>query len=178
MSYSTLKGIYVGDKTTNVVEMNNSWGSSPVVWEVMAKNYIAETPGGYLMGGSQTDFWEMWKRRDIPIEYRLVFLFTLDHGYVLKKDYPRMASAIRKFLTDFDLERTEVCGRVNHWHFIQHQFETCEEPALALWGTSVSQDPWKGEYDEDADEYGPVDWSKAYDIFELSELQQEFTVSA
>lgn len=99
-----------------------------------------------------------------------MFLWTLDHLYVKKADYRRFAKDLRTFLD----ATTISANHVNHWPLIAQAFEMEPEyPALALHCTTVNPDPWDGPYDEDKDEYGPYDWTKAYDLYaELEALKQ------
>jgi hypothetical protein len=65
----------------------------------------------------------------------------------------------------------------NHWPLIAQEFEMDPDyPALALHCTTVNSDPWMGPYNEEKDEYGPYDWTQAWDVYaELDALKLEPT---
>lgn len=175
MSRTTVKGIYPGEKTTNVMELRNSHGSAPPVWEAMAERYLNVTksydhpnPGWMQLNDT---LWDLWKRHNIPVEHRMVFMLTFDRAYVAKKDYARMAEAIRKFLVDFPPKE----GCVNHWQALYNLFVSDPDiPGVGLYCTSVSDDPFNGEWNKEKEDYDPPDWSEIYDLCEqLDELEKE-----
>ena len=168
MSYTTIKAIYPNDRTENLMELGNSHGSAPPVWEALSNKYLGTT-ASYVypnMGYMQRldELWPLWKRLDIPEEYRLVLMLTFDRAYVAKKYYPRMFMAIDKFLTDFPPR----LGTVNHWRKIMgvlHVQDGSEGvPGIGLHCTSVSDDPFLGPWNEEKDERDPPDWNEIYEI--------------
>jgi hypothetical protein len=165
MSYTTIKAIYPGDRTESLEELGNSHGSAPPIWEAMARKYIGvskayDYPGvGWMQ--CLDKIWPLWKRTDIPEEHRLVLMFTYDRAYVAKKDYARMALAIRQFLKDFPPHP----GHVNHWNHIAELLESDPDiPAIGLYCTSISEDPFHGPWNEEKEEYDPPDWNEVYDL--------------
>ncbi len=167
MSRTTIKAIHPGDKTEDLEELSNSWGSGPPVWAAMAGKYLGITRAydhpnkGWMQ--LDNELWDLWKRSDIPEEHRLVFMLTFDRAYVARKDYARMAASIRKFLADFP----PTLGHVNHWDHIARLFESNPDiPGIGLYCTSVSSDPFHGEWNEEKDDYDPIDWSEIYDLCE------------
>jgi hypothetical protein len=169
MSRTTIMAIYPGEKAEGIKELSNSWGSAPPVWEAMAAKYLNvfgsyNYPNkGYMQLGDE--LWDLWKRRDIPVEHRMVFMMTFDCAYVAKADYPRMAAAIRRFLADFPPHP----GHSNHWAAIAELLESNPEfPGIGLWCTSVSRNPFSDDFD-DNDKPIPFDWGTAYSICERIE---------
>ena len=164
MSRSTLQAIWPGEKHENVVEYRNSHGTGPIVWREFCERHLGLDPNWWLFNYQETPnlLWDAYKRQDIPQAYRAVLLFTCDHFYVKKADYRRFAKDLRTFLED-----TRISANVsNHWPLIAQRFEMEPDyPALALWCTSVTSDPWVGAYDEATDEYAPFDWSLARDVY-------------
>lgn len=164
MSSSMLQAIWPGEKHEDVREFHNSWGTAPIVWDTFCVRYLQRNPHWWVISAGEkgSDLWDLWKRLDIPESHRAVLLFTLDNIYVKRADYRRFAAHLRAFLED----TTISADRVNHWPLIAQFFEMEPDyPAVAIWCTSVVGDPWLGPYDEDKDEYGPFDWSKAYDLY-------------
>ena len=174
MSYTTIKAIYPGVKHEDLEELGNSYGSAPPIWQSMAAKYLGVTksydhpnPGWMQLNDK---LWDLWKRTDIPEEHRLVFMLTFDRAYVARKDYARMATAIRKFLSDFPPEP----GTVNHWDHIAWLLERdLQVPAIGLYCTSVAEDPFQGKWNEEKEDYDPPDWSDIYDLCEQIDSLKE-----
>jgi hypothetical protein len=167
VSYTTIKAIYPGKKTKDLQELRNSYGSAPPVWEAMASRYLGVTKAydhpslGWMQLGNE--LWDLWKRQDIPVEHRMVFMLTFDRAYVARRDYARMANAIRKFLSDFPPK----VGAANHWDHIAFLLESNPKiPGIGLYCTSVSEDPFQGKWNEKKEDYDPPDWSDIYDLCE------------
>ena len=174
MSRTTIKAIYPNEKCEDLEELANSWGSAPPVWEAMAAKYLGVTEAyaypnkGWMQIGDQ--LWDLWKRTDIPEEHRMVFMFTFDRAYVARKNYARMAAAIRKFLADFPPKP----GHSNHWGRIAELLESNPDiPGIGLYCTSVSEDPFLGKWNEEKEEYDPFDWSETYDVCEQIDSLKE-----
>jgi hypothetical protein len=174
MSYSTIKAIYYGDRTEDIFELRNSHGTAPYVWEAMAKKYLGITKAydhpnkGWMQ--LDNELWDLWKRKDVPEEHKLVFMLTFDRAYIARENYQKMSQAIKKFLLDFP----PVFENVNHWMTISEILEgklngkiKIEDiPGIGLYCTSVSEDPFQGSWNEDKDEYNPPDWSTIWEICE------------
>lgn len=168
MSHTTMKAIYPGDRIEDLEELSNSYGSAPPVWQALSNKYLGtrESYSYPEKGWMQRldELWPLWKRLDIPKEYRLVLMLTFDRAYVAKKDYARMFTAIDRFLTDFPPEP----GTVNHWRKIMGilHVQAGEDgvPGLGLHCTSVSEDPFQGQWNEEKEEYDPPDWNEIYDL--------------
>lgn len=172
MSYSTIKAVYPNEKIESIFELSNSHGTAPYVWAAMAKVYLGidkaydHPKKGWMQ--LEDELWDLWKRSDIPEEHRLVFMLTFDRAYVARENYPRMVTAIRKFLKDF----TSPIGHVNHWPTIadilegknNREIKIEDIPGIGLYCTSVSDDPFNGPWNEAKEEYDPPDWSKIWEI--------------
>lgn len=163
MSSTTIKAIWPGEKAKGIAELRNAWGSAPFVWDAMCARYLG---GNWL---SQSDkLWPLWKDPRAPENQRAVLALTFDKMYLLKKDYTRAAADIRQFLADFPSNSE----RVNHWPAIAELLESDPDyPAIGFHMTSVAEDPWRGQYNEDADDYDPIDWSRAWSIYDELDKQ-------
>ena len=168
MSYTTVKAVWPGKRTSDLEELPNSHGSAPVVWEAMAGRYLGVTkaydyPGkGWMQ--LDNELWDLYKRKDIPLEHRAVFMLTFDRAYVEKRNYEAMAAAIRQFLMDFPPK----LGHANHWPRLAELFESKPRPpAIGLYVTSVSEDPFLGPWNEKKDRYDKLDWKTAYELFDV-----------
>ncbi|EOZ4686744.1 TPA: hypothetical protein MDT29_000892 [Klebsiella pneumoniae] len=155
MSYTTVIAVWPGEKTKPLKELRNAWGCAPVIWGDMAGLYLE---GSYW---SCTDeLWPLARRQDIPIHLRTVLALTYDNMIVLRADYARAAGCIRQYLADFP-------EKASHWPALAELFESAPDcPAIGLWMTSVCGNPFLGDWDEEAGEYGQPDWSKFWNLFE------------
>jgi len=160
MSYTTVKALWPGEKHEDLEELRNSHGSAPVIWDLMCQEYLGTKEFGY--DRVIDDLWPLWKRCDIPEYRRAVLMMTYDRVYVIKADYERAAKDIRAFLKDYPPKPE----RVNHWTRIAEIYESNPDiPAIGLYCTSVSEDPFAGTWDEEKDEEGPTDWEECYDMY-------------
>lgn len=160
MSSTTIKAVWLGNKTEDLLELRNSHGSAPVVWNELAKRYLGVIDHSYSLHGDE--IWPLYKRDDMPPHHRSVLLITYDNAIVMKSDFKRAASDIRAFLTDFPPEN----GYVNHWSKIAEIFESdpdCE--AIGFWMTSVSCDPFSGWWNEEIGDYDAPDWDVYWNIY-------------
>lgn len=172
MSYTTIVYVFPNEKVECGEELRNSYGSAPVVWDALCQKYLSFPKYGWVMrSGGLSVLWDLWKNKDIPTHQRAVLMMTFDRAYVSKENYQRAANDIRAFLSDFPVD-PEI---VNHWPVIAEYFESDPDiPAIGLWCTSVSDNPFHGSWDEEKEEYAPPDWNECRDIYrELSMLEDE-----
>lgn len=161
MSYTTIVHVFPGEKIECGEELENSWGSAPYVWDWLIKKYI-DPRGSMMYGNSTNKLWKLWKRSDVPVHQRAVLMMTFDRAYVSKEHYTRAATDIRMFLRDYFNSAV-----VNHWPRIAEIFEgNPDVPAIGFWCTSVSSNPFNGEFDEEKDEYLPPNWGNCYEIYD------------
>lgn len=165
MSYTTVLGLTPKDTSSSAVydieELHNSHASAPVIWDAMCQKYLGTEPYGYMFSIDQ--LWPIYKDLSIPEYRRAVLVMTYDRAYVSKENYKRAASDIRTWLEHFPPKE----GYVNHWVRIAEIFESepdCE--AIGLHCTSVSENPFMGEWNEEKEEYDPIDWDTAFEIYE------------
>ena len=158
MSYTTVLAVHPNEKVEDLFELRNAWGSAPVIWEAMAQQYLNK--GAF---GAGAELWGLWKNQNIPVLHRIVHLFTFDRAYISKKDFIRAANDIRAFLKDFPQPENHI----NHWFAIADYLETDPEvPAIGFHMTSVSENPFHGDWDEENETYGETDWSKCYSVYD------------
>lgn len=163
MSRSTVIAVWPGEKSDEFKELHNAWGSAPVVWNAMAKRYI---DGSYWSNIEK--LWSLPRRQDIPLHLRAVLAMTFDNMIVMRADYSRAAECIRHYLVDFPADERKV----NHWPVLAELFESDPEcPAIGLWCTSVCENPFCGEWNDDKEEYGQPDWSKFWNVFQWLDNQ-------
>jgi hypothetical protein len=164
MSYTTILHIFPGEKVECGEELRNSWGSAPYVWDFMGNKYIFNF--SIFRDQAMKDLWQLYKKAIVPAHQKAVLMMTFDKAYVAKENYAKAAKDIRLFLQDHN--DTTV---VNHWHHIAEVFESNPDvPAIGFWHTSVSGNPFNGDWDEEKEEYLPPNWDDCYEIYtELGE---------
>lgn len=165
VSYTTIVKVFVGEKIALCVpELKNAWGSAPVIWITMAREYLHDETKA-LTGGNE--LWDLWKNKDIPIHQRAVLMMTFDRAYVAARDYLRAEQDICKFLNDFPV--SDRCA--NHWPAIALMFHNASNKPLpnegiGFWMTSVSGNPFNGEWNDEEEKYGPLDWDEVYSVYD------------
>ncbi len=158
MSYTTILAVYPGEKIEELFELGNAWGSAPVIWDVMAQKYLNK--GAF---GAGDELWGLWKDQKIPLLHRTVHLISFDRAFILKKDFKQAAQDIRAFLKDFPQPENHI----NHWFSIADYLEADPNvPAIGFHMTSVSENPFHGDWNEVDETYDPPKWSKCYSVYD------------
>jgi hypothetical protein len=154
MSYTTVLEVRPGEGFSEIEELRNSWLSAPLVWDVIAKRYGT---GGFFAEGDA--FWNLWKDERLEPFERAVFLMTFDRAYVLKKDYAQAARDIGDFMA-----KRNVGG---HWVRIRDLFASDPDmPAIGFHLTSVSDNPFGGDWNEEKEDHDSIDWDLAYSVYD------------
>ena len=170
MSYSTIKAIWPGEKHENLEELHNSAGTAPVIWGALSEQYLGDR-SAWLFKSDQ--LWPMYKRQDIPKCMRAVLMMTYDRAYVERKDYAQAAADIEEFLRIAPPPERHI----NHWPRLAELFRSDPDiPAIGLYCTSVGEDPFEGEWNEEKEEHDPPDWTRCWSVYDdvaLSESQRE-----
>jgi hypothetical protein len=162
MSYTTIKSVWPGERADDIEELRNSHGSAPVIWGDMGQRYLGCGRFEVMWGSNADNLWPLWKRKDIPLHHRAVLALTYDNVLLMKADYARAAADIRAYMKDFPPQS----GYVNHWSRIAEILESSPDcPAIGFHWTSVCEDPFQGDYNEDREDYDQPDWSKYWDMY-------------
>jgi len=160
MSRTTVMAVCLGEKAERLEELQNSWGSAPFVWNALAMQYLGMGAGEYSLRTSEV--LPMYKRPDMPSHQRAVLLMTYDNAIVRQADYKRAAADIRAFLDDFPPR----AGYANHWARIAEIFDSPPDcTAIGFWMTSVSENPFQGEWNEELEEYAAPDLARYWDVY-------------
>jgi hypothetical protein len=86
-------------------------------------------------------------------------MMTFDRAYVEKKDYAQASDDIGQFMTKHNIG--------GHWVRIRDLFASNpDHPAIGFQFTSVSENPFAGDWNEEKEDYDPVDWSEAYSVYD------------
>ncbi|HEX7909949.1 MAG TPA: hypothetical protein VF534_17915 [Paraburkholderia sp.] len=165
MSTTDVYAVWPGERHEEIAELRNGHGSAPVVWAKMFTRYVgggfSRYPDSEYMFRTE-ELWPLWKRMDIPKPLRAVLAITYDHVIVTRANYTRAAADVREFLSAFPVDPE----RVNHWPRIAEIFESNPDcPAIGFRWTSVCEDPFNGDWNEEIEDYDPPDWSQKWDVY-------------
>ena len=166
MSRTTIMKVWPFRRVECATELSNSWGFCPAIWDAMYMKYLGRK---LILSDDMTALWQLYKRSDIPLSHRAVLCMTFDNAYIRNRDYKRAATHIRGFLEDFPTTKEKV----NHLPEIASILdELPDSPAIGFWGTSVSDTPFLGPYNECNDDYDTFDWTMAFDIYDELAAQE------
>jgi len=161
MSYTTILAVSREGHET-IKELHNSWGSAPFVWDKLCSIYL-DDKHWFLNRDNAEALWALARREDIPFWHRSVLVMTFDRAYITRDDFGRAAGDIRQFLADFPPEP----GHINHWDAIADLLSGDPSiSAIGFWHTSVSENPFDGQWNEEAEDYDPLDWSTTINVYE------------
>lgn len=167
MSSTTILALDVSGekvKSEELKELRNSWGSAPVVWSIIGHKYAGCSEFGYME--CIEDIWKLYESESVPLHVRAMLMMTFDYAYVKKENFKRAAEDIRKFAEQFPTEE----NRVNHWPTIAAFYESNPDAqAIGLHQTSVTENPFDGEYDAEKEDYLGVMVADCYEIYETLE---------
>ena len=166
MSYTTIVNIKEDNTNESIIELKNSWGSATVIWSEFCKEYMGIDNKKTILSDSDYDrLWTKYKDSSIPIHHRAVLMMTYDGAYVDKKDFKRAESDIRKCLFDLLYDYDKLA--VNHWPKIADVFKKDQGyHRIGLWCTSVCENPFNGEWNEELEEYEPIDNDSIFNLYE------------
>lgn len=160
MSTLTIKGLRLGADIDDLLELKNSHGGAPVIWDAMGQKYLGLRKFGY---NTETErLWPLWRDMSIPKSFRAVLLMTYDDVIIAKEHFARAAADLRAFLTDFPPDPQYV----NHLASLAEVFESQPDyDGIGFHWTSVCEDPFGGSYDEDTDEHMAHDYSQNWSLY-------------
>lgn len=160
MSYTTVYAVCFRTSVEEIAELRNAWGSAPVVWDAMCQRYL----GRESWRGDDKPLWALARDPRVPECERAVHAMTFDRAYVKAADIPQAIEHVQEFL-----DRNPVSlERENHWPKIIELMKGLGEGCgIAFHMTSVSADDyWRGEWNEDIEDYDDPDWDKMLDVYE------------
>lgn len=160
MSRTTVMAVWPGDRAERLLELRNSHGTAPVVWNAVAMQYLGFADYAYSRRAEEV--WPLYKRADMPRHQRAVLLMTYDDAIVMRADYKQAAADIRAFLDDFPPRD----GYANHWPRIAELFDSNPDcPAIGFWMTSVCENPFEGPWNEELGMRDAPEWDRYWDAY-------------
>lgn len=158
MSYTTVLNIDVGKGHTENTELRNSWQSAPRIWIALCTKYFNNEHWMSL----SSELWDLYKNKSVPEHHRAVLMMTFDKAYIAKENYHKAIKDINQFMADFN---TNVWSS-SHWPKIVKILSETKSPAIGFHMTSVSENPFDGDWNDELEEYDPIDWSTAFEVYE------------
>lgn len=165
MSYTTIYNVNPGVSAEPMFELRNAWGSAPLIWGTIQERVLHKDRYSWGLGAGIDAVCKPWHDTTLPEFVRAVLGMTFDRVYIERQHYKRAAKDIRSFLE----WATQPAGHVNHWPTIADKLdELADDESVAAIGfqhTSVSESLWNGPYDEERDDYGPLEWDRYWSLY-------------
>ncbi len=159
MSYTTVLSIYPGDRFEELETLRNSHLSAPPVWDAIWNAYGEKRHEHDISLLAGDRLWALHKDPRLSDADRAVFMMTFDRAYVTKPHYEWAAAHIAAFMVGHNVG--------GHWVRIRDIFlSDPDSPAIGFHFTSVSGNPFQGEWDEEAEDHRPIDWSTAWSVYD------------
>lgn len=120
-----------------IADFKNAFRSAWHVWSEMAEAYCHKDTSQMMLDKNLQPVWDLWKRLDVPLDYRIVMAFTFDNVMVRRENLVRLAEAMEAFAKRFGpgtlLEQAQVLQEL-----------AVDDTAYAVcWNqTSVNADTW------------------------------------
>lgn len=165
MSYTTILAIYPGDHFEELEELRNAWHSAPLVWDVIWNAYGTKLHeyDSSMMAGER--LWALYKDPRLSDAERAVFAMTFDRAFVAKEHFQRAADDVAVFMAAHNVG--------GHWVRLRDIYlSNPDVPAIGLHCTSVAENPFQGAWNEDAEDYDPIDWSMTWSIYDEDEFKR------
>ena len=159
MSTSTL---YLVNKKNvrQVAEFQNGFGTAPVLWRFLCKEYLNEAPDSWLfIAQKDKSLWNLVNDPKVPLSLRLAHAFTFTHAVCSSDKKHILAEAL---LDTHKITHGFSPDHVNHWQSIGNFIKTMKpfpkSQGIGLNCTSI-YDGWL-EWERDV--------KKVHNIFDLA----------
>ncbi|KPH60379.1 hypothetical protein [Novosphingobium sp. ST904] len=151
-------------------ELRNSWHGAIIAWELVWNRYgtkLHEYDGALSNGAEDGRLWELQRDQRMSRAERVVFCLTFTRFYVKQQDFPRLAD---------DIGDAFGGNPPGHWpHLVKLLHSQPDVPALGFWWTSVAENPFAGDWNEEREEYDPIDPNMMVNVYEhITNLESEF----
>ncbi|WP_313434320.1 hypothetical protein [Novosphingobium sp.] len=152
-----------------LLELGNSWLGGMYAWDLVWDRYGEkrhEYDVAMLNGAEGGRLWDLQHDPRLSRAERVVFCLTFTRFYVKSGDFPRLADDI-----------TEAFGGTppHHWaRLVALLHFQPDVPALGFWWTSVAENPFCGDWDEEREEYAPIDPASMVNVYDhIADLEGE-----
>lgn len=121
MSTSTL---YIANKNgvRQVAEFQNAYGTAPVLWRYLCKEYLKQEPEYWLsIAEGDKSLWRLVNNPMVPLSLRLVHAFTFNNAVCHSDKKQILAEAL---LDTYRVTHDFSPDYVNHWQNMGHLIKT------------------------------------------------------
>jgi hypothetical protein len=164
MSYTTIYKVTPNVSAADFQELRNAWGSAPLVWGGITEKVLHRDRHTWGLG-DQRALWNQWENDALPDYVRAVLGMTFDRVYIERQHFRRAAADIRKFLEWAPAPGEHVNHRPTIAALMEEHADDEAFPALGFNHTSVSESLFQGPWDEEKEEYGPIDWTQFWSLY-------------
>jgi len=149
-------------------EFRNAWGGSAFVWTCVYDEHLKDPHDKYdswmaCAGTGDRRLWDLASDARLQPFERAIHAFTFDRAMVRREHFAQLAQDLRDF---HKRHLAKAAGKVCHLPEWADLIEGCEAEAVALYGTSVSDNLW-WDYDEEIDMEVPYDLNERDEHFEV-----------
>jgi hypothetical protein len=152
--------IYRGEGTCSLGEFPTA-DFGPYIWNCMSQQWLGNACDKYFWTEKEGRLWELWKKPSVPLHQRAVLMMTFDRAYICKRDFVRAMVDLEAFLRDFPGGRSVQ----QTWEEICSLLARAQYPALGFHILPLTSNPFEGTWDRGTQQYGPFDWTTAYDVY-------------
>lgn len=134
-------------------EYSNSWGGAAYVWTKLYEKYLKDPKLYYdnWMTGDTQGLWDLYKDESIPLFERTVLASTLDDAVIRRENLEDVSKAFKEFLEAYPKGNME-CHLQGWIDDIAEILKDETNRGICFHQTSVGEDPWYIEANEDEDE--------------------------
>jgi hypothetical protein len=132
----------IGNRYKHIL-FHNSWGGAAFIWDKMFKRYLFD--GGVYcdnwLNYAETGgpLWTLHEKTSIPKSLRAIHTFCYDFAYVKRENFSQFVYDLGFFLYTFG--RGDGACHLDTWAEI---VKYTNASYVALYPTSVNQNPWEG----------------------------------
>lgn len=148
MSYSMVLAVMPDKRPQGLQELRNAHGWGPSIWRRLLRAHGLNESWIIDDGGLN----QLWKSIEkLPEWQQTALVLTFDTGVIPWQAFESAAAE----LEEFDKQLPADPGTVNHIPAVVELLRSKPETAfIGIWGTSVTQNPFDGDWDEENDEPG------------------------
>ncbi len=148
MSYSTVLGVTPDERPVGIAELRNSHGWASSIWKRLLRAHGLKE--SWIIDDAGLD--QLWRDIEKLPEYQQAALvLTFDTGVIPSSAFEWAATQ----LDEFDKLLPADPGTVNHVPAVADLLRSKPDfPFVGIWCTSVTENPFDGDWDEENDEPG------------------------
>ncbi len=166
MSSTTVKVIHSDKSIHDVASLGNSWGSGAFIWTSLANKYLGKDHMWLCNPDGAQQVWDLWKDPRLNYHERVVLFSTFDHAVIEREGFNEAGFCFAQFEA-MHRQVNQVC-HVGDISRLLLKYDVDPVTGMCFHLTSVTEDPWCGEWDDENETDLPFDWDNQphYNVFE------------